>query len=192
MRKMLLVALCCASLASAQAADSVEEAVNLQDISQSNQAGKSFLANATLNAPMAKVCSTIQDYANYPQFMPNTAKTVVKLLPDNTSLVDFTLHLPLGKVKQYRLKMSPKSTPKSCELSWKLQAWEGLKTEETIADTSGFWHLSPKPDNPQQTLVKYQVYTDPGPVPLGLGWIVDSMSRDSIPKMFEALRKRLQ
>jgi hypothetical protein len=26
---------------------------------------------------------------------------------------------------------------------------------------------------------------------MGLGWIVDSMSRDSIPKMFDALRARV-
>jgi ABC-type sugar transport system substrate-binding protein len=42
-----------------------------------------------------------------------------------------------------------------------------------------------------KTGVRYLVYTDPGPVPMGFGWIVDSMSKDSIPKMLEALRARV-
>lgn len=41
-----------------------------------------------------------------------------------------------------------------------------------------------------KTVVQYYVYTDPGSVPLGAGWIVDSMSKDSLPKTLEALRAR--
>lgn len=169
-----------------------ETEVQLIDQSKPDSNGKTFVAGTILNAPVAKVCATIQAYEDYPSFMPNTAKAKVSRQPDESALVDFTLHLPLGKVKKYRLKMTPKVSPAACNLSWKLQPWEGLKQEETIADTSGQWELSSLASNPAKTVVKYQVFTDPGPVPLGLGWIVDSMSKDSIPKMMDALRSKLR
>jgi hypothetical protein len=34
------------------------------------------------------------------------------------------------------------------------------------------------------------VYADPGPVPFGFGWIVDMMSKRSLPRTLEALRAR--
>lgn len=169
-----------------------ETQVQLIDQSKADSNGKTFAAGTILNAPVTKVCATIQAYEDYPSFMPNTAKAKVTRQPDESALVDFTLNLPLGKIKKYRLKMIPKVSPVTCNLSWKLQPWEGLKQEETIADTSGHWELTALADNPAKTVVKYQVFTDPGPVPMGLGWIVDSMSKDSIPKMMDALRSKLR
>jgi hypothetical protein len=65
-----------------------------------------------------------------------------------------------------------------------------LTQEETIADTSGYWDLAPLASNKNKTVVKYFVYSDPGPVPMGLGWIVDSLGKDSLPKTLEALRNK--
>lgn len=169
-----------------------ETEVQLIDQSKPDSNGKTFAAGTILNAPLAKVCATIQAYEDYPSFMPNTAKAKVTRQPDESALVDFTLNLPLGNVKKYRLKMIPKVSTATCHLSWKLQPWEGLKQEETIADTSGYWELSALASNPGKTVIRYQVFTDPGPVPMGLGWIVDSMSKDSIPKMMDALRNKLR
>lgn len=166
-------------------------AVTIEDLSKSGSHGKTFLANTVINAPMAKLCSVIQDYAQYPAFMPNTYKTSVTAGDNKTALVDITLHLALGKVKKYRLKMTPSVTPQQCRLDWKQIPWEGLAPDETILDTTGYWLLVPQPSNPNATQVTYRVATDPGPVPLGLGWIVDSMSRDSIPKILESLRTRV-
>lgn len=191
------IAACLLVLSSTQAAQLdaskfSETQVQLIDLSKADSNGKTFAAGTILNAPVSKVCTTIQAYEDYPSFMPNTARAKVNRQPDETALVDFTLNLPLGKVKKYRLKMTPKVGSNTCHLSWKLQPWEGLKQEETIADTSGYWELSALADNPAKTVVKYQVFTDPGPVPMGLGWIVDSMSKDSIPKMMDALRTKLR
>ena len=165
--------------------------VALADISKPGVPGKTFAASTTMAASVATVCATIQDFAGYPQFMPNVDKITVAPGGAGTSLVDITLKLPMGKTKRYRLKMTPRVTDASCQLAWKLVPMEGLKPDETIADTSGAWQLAPDPKDPSRTAVKYQVYTDPGPVPMGFGWIVDSMSRDSIPTMFDALRARV-
>ncbi len=186
-------ALLCAffmSAMSAMAAMAAEptEKVELAEVSKAGSAGKSFVASTLINAPLAKVCTVLQDYASYPAFMPNTASTVVSQSGPGFAVIDVTLKLPMGKVKKYRLRMEPKSSAQSCVLAWKLLPWPGLKQEETIADTTGAWRLSPGAGG--KTVVRYEVYTDPGPIPFGLGWIVDSLSKDSIPQTLEAVRKR--
>ena len=163
--------------------------VTLQDISKPGSAGKSFLAATIIQAPVARLCSLIQQYEKYPGFMPNTDKTVVSERGPGHAVIDVTLKLPMGKVKKYRLRMEPKIGADECRVAWKLLPWPGLTQEETIADTTGYWQLTPA-GTAGGTLVKYVVYTDPGPVPFGLGWIVDSLSKDSIPQTLEALRKR--
>jgi hypothetical protein len=168
-----------------------DQRVTMVDQSKADQAGKTFLAATLINAPVQKICAVIQNYADYPSFMPNVAKVKVAAESDY-SVLDMTLHLPLGKVKKYRLKMTPKQGAQQCQLSWKMLPWEGLSADETIADTSGYWLITPSTANPAKTVVKYFVFTDPGPVPMGLGWIVDSLSKDSIPKMLDALRNKLK
>lgn len=168
-----------------------ESQVAMVDTSRPGAPGKSFAAATIIAAPVAKLCATLQDYSAYPSFMPNTESAKVSASAADHKLVDMTLKLPMGKVKKYRLRMEGQGAPQRCQLSWKLVPWEGLKQEETIADTSGAWLLTPAAD-PARTVVSYTVYTDPGPVPMGLGWIVDSMSKDSIPKMIEALRGKVK
>ncbi|MFC3375790.1 SRPBCC family protein [Rugamonas sp. CCM 8940] len=165
--------------------------VALLDVSKSGVPGKTFAAGTVIAAPLATLCAAIQDFADYPNFMPNVDKVKVGAGAGDSSLLDLTLKLPMGKVKKYRLKMEPKVGAQSCQLAWKMVPSEGLKPDETIADTSGYWQLTPLAADRGKTEVRYLVYTDPGPVPMGFGWIVDSMSKDSIPKMLEALRARV-
>ena len=169
-----------------------EAKVAMVDQSERGSPGKTYDAGTIINRPMNRICMMIQNYPAYPSFMPNTAKADASKQADNSALVDFTLNLPMGKVKKYRLKMTPVVTAKACQLTWKLVEWPGLKPDETIADTAGYWELSPLESDAGKTVVRYHVYTDPGHVPMGLGWIVDSMSKDSIPAMMEALRKKVQ
>ncbi|UOD33125.1 hypothetical protein INH39_16665 [Massilia violaceinigra] len=166
-----------------------ETEVALADVSRAGQPGKAFMAATIINAQVPKLCAMIQDYAAYPSFMPNVDKVAV-VRKEDAAQVDMTLKLPLGKVKKYRLRMEPKVSAAQCQLSWKMLPWPGVSAEEAIADTTGYWLLVPHALDKNKTVVKYMVYTDPGPVPMGLGWIVDSMSRGSMPKTLEALRQR--
>lgn len=163
--------------------------VTMVDVSKSASAGKTFMAGTIINAPLQDVCAVLQDYAAYPAFMPNTESAKVSQSGAAHTLLDVTLKLPMGKIKKYRLRMEPKVSADSCVVGWKLVPWPGLKQEETIVDTTGAWQLSPGA-TAGKTIVRYQVYTDPGPVPFGLGWIVDSLSKDSIPQTLDAVRKR--
>ena len=168
-----------------------EEKVVMVEAGKAGAPGKAFLAGTVIAAPVSKVCATLLDYAGYPGFMPNLKETRVSRAADASTMVDMTLGLPLGKIKKYRLKMDSKVAPDRCQLSWKMLPWPGLKPEETIADTTGYWQLAPQAADRGKTVVQYYVYTDPGPVPTGLGWIVDSLSKDSLPKTLEALRNRV-
>jgi hypothetical protein len=166
-----------------------ETGVTLVETSKEGSPGKSFAAGTIINAPLETLCAAVQDYASYPSFMPNTESTTVAMTAGSQAVIDVTLKLPMGKIKKYRLRMEPSVTPEACKLSWKQLPWRGLKAEETIADTYGYWLFTPGP-SAGKTVVRYVVYTDPGPIPFGLGWIVDSLSKDSIPQTLEALRKK--
>ena len=167
-----------------------ESKVAMFDASQAGAPGKSFLAATIIDAPLPALCAIIQEFSGYPDFMPSVAKTVVTRGADAATLVDMTLKLPMGKIKRYRLKMEAKSSEQLCQLSWKMVPSAGVKPDESIADTTGYWQLTPAPFDKRKTVVRYFVYTDPGPVPLGMGWIVDSLSKDSLPKTLEALRAK--
>lgn len=184
---LLLAILSCAP-GIALAADP-ESNVFLTETTKAGSPGKSFVANTAIAAPLKDLCGIIQNYADYPSFMPNTASTVVSSSGPSHSVIDVTLKLPMGKIKKYRLRMEPKSSAQSCVIAWKMLPWPGLKQDETIADTIGSWQLTPS-SVPGKTMVKYTVYTDPGPIPFGLGWIVDSLSKDSIPQTLDALARR--
>jgi len=173
-----------------------ENQISVTDLSKPNVAGKSYLAATIISAPVPKLCAVILDFAAYPGFMPNTDQTRVVQAGEAFSIVDMTLKLPLGKIKKYRLRMEPKiAEPKdataSCHLSWKLVPQPALQQEETIADTAGYWDLQPLAGDRSKSVVKYFVYSDPGLVPMGLGWVVDSLGKDSLPKTLEALRAKV-
>jgi hypothetical protein len=101
-----------------------------------------------------------------------------------------TLDLPLGQVKRYRLRLTPHSAADYCRLTWQLVPRADLAGADTIADTSGYWLFTPLPGDPARSRVLYHVYADPGPVPFGFGWIVDALSRRSLPRTVEAVRAR--
>ncbi len=193
--KAILPILLLAGAGAVQAADPIdarklsETSVTLVETSKPGSAAKSFAAGTIINAPVEKLCALIQDYPDYPSFMPNTESTKVAMSRPGQAIIDVTLALPMGKIKKYRLRMEPVVTAESCKVMWSQLPWKGLKPEETIADTSGYWEFTPAPA-PGKSIVKYVVSTDPGPVPFGLGWIVDSLSKDSIPATLEGLRKK--
>ncbi len=189
-----ILACAVSGVAGAQQNDDVNLADNrivVTDLSKPSSAGKTFVASTVMNADVQALCSIILDFSDYPRFMPNTARTEVLRLDADHALVDMTLSLPLAKIKRYRLRMTSNTSRQSCHLSWKLVLQAELTADETIADTAGYWQLTQQPADPSRTRVDYFVYADPGPVPFGLGWIVDIMSRESLPRTLQAVRERV-
>lgn len=169
-----------------------EERVDVAEVLRPAQPGKTYDAVTIIAAPVAQLCAIVQDYGSYPAFMPNTAETRVVSSDDGHAVIDMTLSLPLGKTKRYRLQLDAKHSGENCQLSWKLLPRADLAEADTIADTTGYWMFTPLPANHGKSVVEYYVYADPGPVPFGFGWIVDIMSKKSLPSTLEALRGRAQ
>ena len=176
------------SAADASPAD--EAGVQVIELPAGAHPGKTFTAYTLIPAPVSKLCSIVQDYAAYASYMPNTRSAQTVSSGEGYVIVDMTLDLPLGQEKRYRLRLEPEQTPNQCKLSWKLLPRADLKQSDTIADTTGYWLFKPAADSSSKTLVEYHVYADPGPVPFGFGWIVDLMSKRSLPRTLEALRSR--
>jgi len=188
----LVCALAAAGSAAAPAPDIAAlggERVQVVEESSGGLPGKTFTAWTLIGAPVPRLCSMVQDYPAYASYMPNTRSALPVGGGDGYVLVDMTLDLPLGQVKKYRLRLEPQQDDSQCKLAWRLVP-AALPQSETIADTTGYWLFKPAPGDSGKTLVEYRVYADPGPVPFGFGWIVDMMSKRSLPRTLEALRNQ--
>jgi len=151
-----------------------------------------FEAMGLIEGTLDQVSGVLGDYAKYPEFVPNVKEMVIKSSDDGAVVVDWQLQLPMGYVKKYRLKCWATREGDRVQRFWKKLPWPGLKLKETIVDTYGQWILEVFPGERPQVLAYYRVYTDPGPVPLGTGWIVDILSEQSVPNIIKRTRKRVK
>lgn len=196
----LIIAFCFFSIevhgASISLADREEKLLSQGDIvvrelDSDKREGKTFEVLGRISASRETLLQILTNYESYPEFMPNVSRIEVVEHRGHESILNYTLALPLGKIKKYRLKISvTEPETQHSSVGWQLQGWPGLKTEETIKDTNGYWLIEEKGLN--SSLVLYHVYTDPGPIPFGLGWIVDHLSKDSVPETFLRTKTRAE
>jgi ribosome-associated toxin RatA of RatAB toxin-antitoxin module len=165
--------------------------IAVREIATTNKPGRTFEAIGLINAPRNIILQVLTAYENYPEFMPNVSRIDIVEQRGDETVLNYTLTLPMGKIKKYRLKISLTAHDKQASmLHWQLQRWPGLKTAETIRDTTGYWRIEEKTKN--SSLVLYHVYTDPGPIPFGLGWIVDVMSKNTVPEALLQTKARTE
>ncbi len=163
----------------------------VHEVPNAARPGRTFEAFGRFNASRVHLMEVLTRYELYPEFMPNVSRITILEEQDAESTLEYELSLPLGKTKQYRLKMSiSEPDAHSTRLQWQQVPWPGLNARETIKDTTGYWHI--QEISPDRSLVKYHVYTDPGPIPFGLGWIVDLLSKESVPKTLLQTRMRAE
>ena len=74
---------------------------------------------------------------------------------------------------------------------WKKIDWPEIPDSDTIVDTRGVWVIKDFPEKKGHSIVLYKVYTDPGKIPWGFGWIVDILTGKSIYKVIKAVRERV-
>ena len=165
--------------------------VVLREVTHGKKGAKTFEAVGLMKATVSDVYQVLVKFEDYPKFMPNVSKCEVLKRTDDTAILNYTLGLPLGKIKKYRLNMTFKNDKSRATLKWKLIEWKGLKKSETIQDTTGYWLLKEYPEKAEHVIALYHVYTDPGPIPRGLGWIVDILTKNSIPDVVIKTRNRV-
>jgi len=152
---------------------------------------KAFEAVGIIEAKREVIRDIVMDYPSYPDFMPNVSRIEILQQEDTTVVLNYTLTLPLGKIKKYRVRLETAEPDNQTSLiQWQLEQWPGLKPEETIRDTTGFWRIEEL--DAKRSLVLYHVYTDPGKIPFGLGWIVDILSKDSVPDVLLMTKERAE
>ena len=165
--------------------------VVLREVINGKKRARTFEAVGLIKATINDVYQVLIKFEDYSSFMPNVSKCEVLQRTDNTALLNYTLNLPLGKIKKYRLDMAFQNEKGSATLKWKLIEWPGLEKSETIEDTEGYWLLKEYPEKAGHIIALYHVYTDPGPIPTGLGWIVDILTKNSVPDVVIKTRNRV-
>ena len=145
-----------------------------------------------IEGTLEEVTRILTDYKNYSEFMPTVKEASIKDSTDEGIVVDHKLGLPMGFVKKYRLRYWAKNEESRILLFWKKLPWPELKPKETVVDTYGQWILEDFPGKDHQVLAYYRVYTHPGKIPLGTGWIVDIVTKESIPNVIKKTRRRVK
>lgn len=171
------------------------EAMNVvvREIANPGKAGKTFEAIALIHGTVDEIYAVLQDRERYSEFVPNVSRVEVTDTTETLGRANFTLKLPLGKMKKYRVEYWSERKDAKLRMFWKLIPWVGpaLPESDTIVDTTGYWSIQPS-EKDSYLLVLYHVYTDPGKIPTGLGWIVDILTKDSLPDLLKATRKRIE
>ena len=151
---------------------------------------KEIHAFLRIQAPTEKVFSLITNYQILPSFMPNLERIEVLSQDDTGAVANYYLDLPFGVHKQYRLKLAYNKQPDSWRMTWHKLDWQGLASERTIADTTGYWDLQVL--DGQTTQLHYYTKTDPGHVPFGLGWLVDYLTEETVVDLLKNTKKEAE
>ena len=163
----------------------------MREVESEHDQGQTIETIGLINASGELLLHILTDYTAYPEFM--SAVDQVEII-DQTGVeatLNYILSPVLGFTKKYRIKIAPLQLEEEVwKIEWHFMEWPGLKPRETIGDTQGYWLIIEQA--PHRSLVQYYVYSDPGPVPFGLGGLVDILSRDSIKDVFTETRDRAE
>jgi hypothetical protein len=162
----------------------------LRDLPSAGSIGRTFEAIGVLPGSLDEAFAVLTDYGSYPEYMPNVGALKIRAVAGASSIVETTLYLPLGFRKQYRLRYTSSREDSGFLLSWEKLPWPELKPSQTVTDTSGYWSV--RKFEGGGNLAVYHVYTDPGPVPLGLTNFFQGLAKSSFPDGIVKLRERIR
>src|SRR6266480_7062270 len=156
---------------------------------------KEFKAVGGIDASTGAVHAVIDDFENYPGFMPYTVECRL-IKRESDSIVGYQRLSPkICEDRDYTLRVWKKSWPGPDGLTY-FSRWEPAnelgpaekKGVIRVKICDGAWLL--EPDGPEKTRATYSVYTDTG----GLipAFIANPASRMGISKLFEAVRKQVK
>jgi hypothetical protein len=156
---------------------------------------KEFKAVGPIDAPTRAVSAVIDDFENYPKFMPFTTECRL-LKQDGDTLIGYQRLSPkICADRDYTLRVSKKSLPVPDGVlytsRWSPANELGPPEKKGVVRVKlceGSWRLEPQ--GPAKTLATYSIYTDSGaPMP---EFIKDRVSLTGIRKLFAALRKQVK
>ena len=156
---------------------------------------KEFKAVGPIDAPTYAVSAVIDDFQNYPKFMPFTTECRL-VRREGDSIVGYQRISPkICADRDYTLRVWKKSWPVSGGLAFMSQ-WSTanelgppeMKGVVRVKVCDGKWLL--EPDGTTKTRATYSVYTDPGGVLPS--FIANHASLTGIGRLFAAIRKQVR
>jgi len=167
-------------------ADLLRGTVIVRAVAEPGKPGKTFEAVGVLPCGLEEAFAVITDYRRYPEFMPRVAQAVVRDEKGPVAVVEIHLSLPLGQSRRYRLRYESARTEEGFVVAWRKVAWPELPANQTVKDTSGRWLV--RRFDAGGLLASYRVSTDPGPVPLGLDGLAESLGKRSLADVIEKVK----
>jgi len=156
---------------------------------------KEFKAIGAIDAPNSAVCAVIDDFQNYPKFMPYTTECQV-IRRDGDSIVGYQRLSPkICADRDYTLRVWKKSWPTADGLVF-MSHWSPAnelgppekKGVVRVKTCEGKWLL--EPDSNTRTRATYFIYTDTGGfIP---SFLANRVSLTGITKLFAAIRKQVK
>jgi hypothetical protein len=156
---------------------------------------KEFRAIGSIDAPTYAVHAVIEDFENYPAFMPYTIECQL-IKRESNSIVGYQRLSPkICEDRDYTLRVWKKSWPAPDGVTY-LSRWEpanelGPAEKRGVIRVKicdGGWLL--EPNGEIKTRATYSIYTDTGGmIP---AFIANGASRVGICKLFEAVRKQVK
>ncbi len=175
------------------AVDTKEVSIYSRPHAESNL--KEFKATGPIDAPTGAVFAVIDDFADYPKFMPYTVECrVIKQEGDST--IGYQRLAPkICEDRDYTLRVRKKSWagPKGTTY---LSQWETAnelgpaerKGVVRIGVCSGSWLL--EPEGPEKTRATYSIYSETGGfIP---AFVANTASLTAIKKLYAAIRKQIK
>ena len=147
--------------------------------------GEHYQVYGIINSNTTEVFNAIKNFDEYEKFMPRLESA--DLIMDSDTLLSyiFNISLPMNIKYKYKIKIHMSENPESNWLAWETIDWQ----ENSIEETWGQWYLTSYGTNNDKVLVQYQVYTDPGYIPFGFKWLVDILTKNSLPETVGNLKK---
>jgi hypothetical protein len=156
---------------------------------------KEFKAVGPIDAPTTTVCAVIDDFQNYPKFMPYTTECQL-IRRDGDSIIGYQRLSPkICADRDYTLRVWKKSWPVTDGLvftsHWAPANELGPPEKKGVVRVKiceGKWLL--EPDGAIKTRATYSIYTDTGGfIP---SFIANRVSLTGITKLFAAVRKQVK
>jgi hypothetical protein len=154
---------------------------------------KEFKAIGFIDAPSCAVHAVIDDFENYPKFMPYTVECRL-IKHEGDAVIGYQRLSPkIIEDRDYTLRVSKKSWPGTKGLTY-LSQWQTAnelgppeqKGVVRLKVCNGTWLL--EPDGPTRTRAIYSIYSETGGfIP---PFIANHASLTGIKKLYEAIRKQ--
>jgi hypothetical protein len=132
---------------------------------------------------VAAVAAVVADAGSYAEFMPRVRSSELWVDETGARLNEQRLDLPFPlEDRRYTVRLRESQVD---EHTWRME-WSYVPGSGNVADTRGSWLVERRGEG---SLITYLVHTDPGTrTPR---WAVNLASKRSIPRMLDAVRRRV-